>query len=89
MTAARRLAPRQADSPRHSGSLPELLRTSLAPLTPAPDAAEERPQRHQSPRGQGKHGLRIPASRVPGAIWSPRAQDRSKPRPATENSPNS
>jgi len=31
-----------------SGSLPELLRTSLAPLTPALDAAEERPQRHES-----------------------------------------
>jgi hypothetical protein len=34
-----------------SGSLPDLLRTALAPLTPALEAAEERPQRQERPRG--------------------------------------
>ena len=34
-----------------SGSLPELLRASLAPLTPALDAAEQRPQQQQRPPG--------------------------------------
>jgi hypothetical protein len=35
-----------------SGSLPELLQTALAPLTPALDAAERRLQRqHEGPRG--------------------------------------
>jgi AcrR family transcriptional regulator len=34
-----------------SGSLPELLRISLAPLTPALDAAEQRPRQQQRPPG--------------------------------------
>jgi AcrR family transcriptional regulator len=39
-----------------SGSLPELLRTALAPLAPALDAAEERPPR-SSPRGGGRRAV--------------------------------
>lgn len=34
-----------------SGSLPDLLRTALAPLAPALDAAERRPQQQQEPAG--------------------------------------
>jgi AcrR family transcriptional regulator len=47
-----------------SGSLPDLLRTALAPLAPALDAAERRPQQ-QKPAGPGKatRGPELPADR--------------------------